>query len=162
MLIRQATFNDIPVIHQLAPRIWRNTYSKIISEEQIVFMLDKMYAEEVLKQQFEDGIQFLLAERDKEAVGFAGYALKEQENKIYSIQKLYILPSEQGRGTGKKLVHYIASLVKELGGEVLELNVNRSNPAVNFYKKLGFEIYESIDIPYYQFVLNDFVMRKKL
>jgi GNAT superfamily N-acetyltransferase len=73
-----------------------------------------------------------------------------------------VLPSEQGRGTGKELINYISASAKKLGGNTLELNVNRGNNAQNFYLKSGFSIFQTVDIPYHQFVLNDYVMRKTI
>ncbi|HEY1024482.1 MAG TPA: GNAT family N-acetyltransferase [Sphingobacteriaceae bacterium] len=160
--IRTATSTDIPVIHDLAHKIWWPSYKGIISDEQISFMLDKMYSEEALQQQMDEGIQFLVAEKESSPVGFAAYSFSGPEEYIFKLQKLYVLPSEQGKGTGKKLIEDVAGLSRSGGGKVLELNVNRGNPAFNFYKKLGFEIYQTVDIPYFGFFMNDYVMRKSL
>lgn len=162
MNIRKADHNDIPGIHKLAQEIWWPSYRNIISDEQISFMLEDMYSERALQEQMNAGIQFLIAERDDIPVAFAGYSLSETEKKVCKLHKLYVLPAEQGKGTGKKLIELIVSTAKSLGGKILELNVNRGNPAQGFYKRSGFEIHHTIDIPYHQFVLNDYVMRKTL
>jgi ribosomal protein S18 acetylase RimI-like enzyme len=39
------------------------------------------------------------------------------------------------------------------------LNVNRYNPAKDFYEKLGFKIILEEDIPIGQYWMNDYVMR---
>ncbi|MDF3077978.1 MAG: family N-acetyltransferase [Sphingobacteriaceae bacterium] len=161
MLIRPATDQDIPVISRLANEIWWPTYGSFISHEQISFMLENMYSEEALRRQMkEEGISFLMAEREGEPVAFAGFS--ETEPEVFKLHKLYILPSEQGKGTGKRLIEHVEDLARAQGGTILELNVNRANPAFGFYKKLGFRIYQTVDIPYHQFVLNDYVMRKGL
>lgn len=103
-----------------------------------------------------------MAERKDLPVGFAAFSLTEPENLVYKLQKLYVLPTEQGKGTGKMLLAEVTNLAKQAKWKVLELNVNRKNPAFNFYKKLGFEIYQTVDIPYKHFVLNDYVMRKSI
>ncbi len=162
MLIRPATHTDIPKIHRLANEIWPPTYRDVISAEQISFMLKNMYSEDALKSQMSEGVSFLIGERNAVPVAFAGFSLTEPKERIFKLQKLYILPSEQGNGLGKKLIEHVAGLVQTQGGKILELNVNRGNPAFGFYKRLGFEIYQIVDIPYYQFVLNDYVMRKEL
>jgi GNAT superfamily N-acetyltransferase len=162
MKIRQAKINDALIIHSLANEIWCTAYKDIISDEQISFMLEDMYSESVLRHQLQEGRNFLLAERDSAPVGFAEYSFISPTEKVFKLHKLYILPSEQGKGTGKEILDHITGLVRTQGGEILELNVNRGNPAVNFYKKLGFEIWKTVDIPYHNFVLNDYVMRKKI
>jgi N-acetylglutamate synthase-like GNAT family acetyltransferase len=160
MRIRKATIQDIPAISELAEIIWWPAYRDIISDEQISFMLKDMYSEDSLKEQMNLGIEFILAERENIPMAFAGFSLTEPG--IYKLHKLYVLPTEQGSGTGKKLIGYISDLARELDGKILELNVNRGNPASEFYKKVGFDIYQTVDIPYHNFILNDYIMRKDL
>jgi diamine N-acetyltransferase len=148
MVIREATASDIPLIHQLAQDIWWPTYGDLLEKDQISLMLEEIYSEKALIMQMNAGINFLLTESEGKARGFAGYSLIDTESGIYKIHKIYLLPSEQGKGTGKKLIEYITSLALNKGGKIIELNVNRSNPAFNFYKKLGFTVYQQVDIPF--------------
>jgi GNAT superfamily N-acetyltransferase len=160
--IRTANPSDIPTIGQLADESWWPAYSSFISAEQISYMLKEMYAPESLTQQFSEGITFLLAERDGLAVGFAAFSETNAQEQVFKLHKLYLLPTEQGKGTGKLLIEEVSNRAKNLGGLILELNVNRGNKAVYFYKKQGFDIHQSLDIPYHTFVLNDYIMRKAL
>ena len=162
MIIRQAEYSDITAINHLAHETWWPTYTDVIPDEQIRFMLENMYSEEALKLQIEAGITFLIAEREDKPVAFAAFCVTEPENQVFKLQKLYVLPSEQGQGTGKKLLTEVSNMAKKAHGKILELNVNRNNPAFEFYKKLGFDVYRTVDIPYEQYVLNDYVMRKAL
>ena len=162
MIIRHASELDIPAINELAEKIWWPSYRNIISDEQISFMLNDMYSAESLLKQMNSGIEFLIAERECIPLAFAGYSLTDLENQVFKLHKLYVLPTEQGRGTGKKLIGQVSSLAKAKGGKILELNVNRGNSAHHFYIKSGFDIYQTVDINYHRFVLNDYVMRKKL
>ena len=42
---------------------------------------------------------------------------------------------------------------------IIELNVNRQNNAVDFYKRLGFTILKEVDIPIGKgYFMNDYVM----
>lgn len=160
MEIVEATERDIPVIHELAEETWWPTYRPILSEEQISFMLKNMYSENALREQMNSDVKFLLVKRDSENVAFAGYSILQGPEPVLRIHKIYVLPSEQGKGTGKTLIEYLSKLARDLNIPEVELNVNRANPALGFYGKMGFNIRETIDIPYYQFVLNDYVMRK--
>lgn len=160
--IRPAKQQDIPTISRLAEEIWWPTYRDFISEEQISFMLGEMYSAASLKQQLADGVIFLLALRDDVPVGFAGFSRTDETEQVFKLHKLYVLPSEQGKGTGKALVDEVSTLAKADGGKILELNVNRGNKAQHFYKKIGFDIHQTLDIPYHSFVLNDYVMRREL
>ena len=162
MIIRQAAETDIPAISELAEKIWWPSYRNIISDEQISFMLNDMYSAESLKEQMGSGIEFLIVEKENLPVAFAGYSLTNTENQVYKLHKLYVLPTEQGRGTGRKLIEQVSSLATAKGGKILELNVNRGNPAHHFYSKIGFDIYQTVDISYHHFILNDYIMRKDL
>lgn len=162
MLIRQANTGDLPTIKLLAEEIWWTAYKGILSDEQISFMLNDIYSLAPLKARLAEGVEMILAESNSKPSGFAEYSLKNPAGKVFRIHKLYILPSEQGKGVGKALMEYITNNAKIRRGNMLELNVNRGNPALKFYEKLGFEIVESVDIPYHSFVLNDYVMQKKI
>lgn len=159
--IEKAAINDLEIIRQLAREIWWPTYKSFISEEQIAFMLDKMYSTSALKNQMEEGHVFLVLYIDNEAKGFACFS-KIGMDQVYKLQKLYLLPSQQGKGTGKLLLLIVEEKVKKLGATALVLNVNRGNKAQYFYQKLGYQITEEVDIPYFQFVLNDYMMCKIL
>ena len=160
--IRTANPTDISTIGQLAEESWWPAYSSFISAEQISYMLNEMYSPEALAQQFSQGITFLLVDRNGLAVGFAAFSETNTLEQVFKLHKLYLLPSEQGKGTGKLLIEEVGSQAKKLGGLILELNVNRGNKAVEFYKKQGFDIHQSLDIAYHTFVLNDYIMRKAL
>lgn len=159
--IKTAKISDIPVIHRLANEIWWPTYKGVISEEQITFMLDKMYSEDSLKQQFYDGNTFLILYDNGSPKGFAAFS-KTDIDKSYKLQKLYLHPNQQGKGVGKELIEFVENEVKKLGGEILILNVNRGNKARHFYEKVGYQIIEEVDIPYFDFILDDYVMSKSL
>ncbi len=159
--IEEADLTAIPTIHQLANEIWWLTYENILSKEQIAFMLAQMYAEESLKQQMEQGHIFLLLSVGEVPKGFACYS-KTITDKTYKLQKIYLHPDQQGKGTGKALLKTVESAVKALGANILSLNVNRGNKARLFYEKMGYQIIEEVDIPYFDYVMDDYVMEKKL
>ena len=159
--ITPATSEDVETIHQLAFDIWWPTYKNVISDEQIAFMLDKMYSISALQNQMEEGNVFLMLYVNELAKGFASYA-KTAIDKTYKLQKLYVHTDQQGKGTGKLLIIEVEKQVEKLGGNTLILNVNRGNKAKDFYKKVGYQILEELDIPYFHFILNDYVMGKKL
>ena len=48
------------------------------------------------------------------------------------------------------------------GCHTLNLNVNRHNPAFNFYKSAGFAVVQEEDIPIGPYFMNDYVLQKPL
>lgn len=161
--IREATVKDVETIKQLAHEVWWPTYSPILEDEQIDFMLADRYSSETLARQIANCEQtFLLLTDDEKPLAFAAYSPDEKDPEIYRLHKLYCLPATKGKGVGKALLNAVFDRVKSVGKKVLELNVHRQNPALGFYQKMGFVIAYEVDIPFDKYVLNDYVMRKEL
>ena len=162
--IKKAGIESIPAIQELAQITWDNTYTAIISEAQIKYMLDLFYSNDSLMQQMQNGHQFIIAGEEGMPMGFASFSQKEEGNTaVYRLHKVYISPYRQEKGVGKTLLNFIVDEIKEMGALNLELNVNRINKAIGFYKKLGFIITreEDIDIGNGYF-MNDYVMNLSL
>jgi ribosomal protein S18 acetylase RimI-like enzyme len=160
--IRLASHDDIASIREMARRIWIPSYSSIISPEQIEYMLDLMYSEKSLTHQLEVELcAFYILSEGNIDLGFASVSSKTPE--LFRLNKLYVDTTFHGRGLGKNLLKCIESHVRDAKGEILELNVNKNNPAVKFYLTQGFEVFreEIIDIGN-GFVMDDYVMRKDI
>jgi len=163
ILLRKAKEEDLPIITDLAERIWPDTYGAYLSSEQLRYMLDLMYNQGELLSQLQKGHIFLLAEEEDKEVGFASFSVIDPENKGYKLHKIYVLPSMHGKGVGKILMNEVVSLVRREGGKTLQLNVNRNNKAKDFYEKAGFKIKETVDLDIGNgFLMNDYVMELSL
>lgn len=156
--ISKAGLQDIPAIQQIAHTTWPVTFGSILSPEQIRYMLDMMYSTSSLIQQIsERGHVFLIASIDSLPAGFAGYELTGTTCKLH---KIYILPQMQGRKIGQALIASVTDIARENGAEKISLNVNRYNPAVGFYEKIGFYKAGEEDIDIGQgYFMNDFIMQ---
>jgi GNAT superfamily N-acetyltransferase len=171
MKITQATKIQLPIIAELAYKIWPSAYGEILSKEQLTYMLEKFYNLEALTEQLDIRNHiFLLIEEDNKFVGFASYELNildknldQAQIKKTKIHKIYVLPETQGKGFGIQLLNEIENKSKEAQNNILFLNVNRFNKSQNFYKKLGFEIAYNEDIEIGNgYLMEDFVMEKSI
>ena len=163
MTLRPATPADAPIIHELAHRIWPPTFKDILSEEQIVYMLDFMYSVPALKKQLREGIEFLIAEDGTGPVGYLGYEAPYRGTSRLKIHKIYLLPHVQGRGYGRILMTAAETAARNRGISVLTLNVNRYNTATGFYQKMGYEIVGEEDIDIGQgYLMEDYILEKNL
>ena len=157
--------SHIPVIQQLAYSTWENTYQEHHSKEQIDYMLHLFYDTDALIKQMDENQQFILAVENEQPLGFASFAVYDKkEPTVFRLHKIYINPQHQGKQIGNKLIEFVVNTIRNKNASALLLNVYRNNSiAVNFYKKNGFEIIESLDkyigSGYY---MNDYVMRKNL
>ena len=164
MKIIKASIDDISIIKNLAETIWPICYKDIISTEQINYMLGLMYSNASLKEQIEKGHQFIIAYDFEIPIGFASFSQKSEiESSIFRLHKIYVLPNSPIKGVGGYLLMYVCNAIKMIGGTELELNVNKHNSAIAFYKKKNFRIIkeELIDIGE-GYVMDDYVMRCKL
>jgi RsiW-degrading membrane proteinase PrsW (M82 family)/ribosomal protein S18 acetylase RimI-like enzyme len=161
LTIRHVSEKDISLIRFLAQQIWPKTYAAIISQKQIDYMMRMMYSEKAIQKQMQEDHQFIIVYNAGIPVGFAAYG--ELGPGIYKLHKIYVLPSQQGKGTGKFVIEQVINDVRPKGATVLRLNVNRYNKAKLFYEKLGFVVMntEDIDIGGGYF-MNDYIMEKGL
>ena len=160
--IRNATVNDIDLIRELTFKVWPQTYSSSISKEQIDYMLEMMYSKKSLADQIAEGSKFIIVQDNNKPVGFASY--KQVESAIYKLDKIYILKTQQGKGTGKFVIEYILQQIKNEGASSLQLQVNRHNKnAKSFYEKNGFSVIQEADFEIGNgYFMNDYVMEKKI
>jgi GNAT superfamily N-acetyltransferase len=158
IIIRLATLENRAFIRSVSDRTWPSTYGHIISQEQIDFMLDWMYSDESLAAQFAKGHQFYIANLNGEAIGFCSVSAEEDQS--HKLNKLYVLPSAQGTGSGKALLNKAIEVAKAAGSTSLVLQVNKHNNAYTFYLKNGFikEKEFKFDIGN-GFYMDDYVMR---
>ena len=123
-------------------------------------MLNLMYSEKALQEQMQHNHEFIVAYDGVEPIGFASYSLIEPA--VFKLHKIYVLPSQQGRGTGRFIIDHLIKLMKQKGANSLQLNVNRQNNAKDFYEKLGFVVIKEEDIDIGSgYFMNDYVMEKK-
>ncbi|NSL88025.1 GNAT family N-acetyltransferase [Chitinophaga solisilvae] len=161
--IKSTTVADIPVIQQLADKIWRPTYKNILTPEQTDYMVDMMYGTAALTKQINElQHKYIVLQDDKKPIGFASYSPTETEG-VYKLHKIYLSLDYQGKGVGKFLLDTVIRQVKNLGATSLELDVNRYNKARFFYEKQGFTVYGEKDTEIGNgFLMEDYLMRKTL
>jgi ribosomal protein S18 acetylase RimI-like enzyme len=158
--IRDAVTGDERIIHDLAWATWWKAYGDIISDEQIRYMLELLYNEETLRRLIDQREQqFVLLCAGDRPEGFAAYAARPEDPTVYKLHKLYVHPDCQGKGYGRRLLDEITSRLVAQKVSVLDLNVNRENPAFEFYRSLGFTVLRQEDIPMGTYWMNDYVMR---
>ena len=104
----------------------------------------------VLSIHEEDENQILVAEVDCEVVGFTIYRSQmstplEANIRCATVNDLYVRPDVRRRGIAIELMKRAFEHVKSKGATHVRLNVIKSNfPALNLYRKLGFEDYSII------------------
>lgn len=162
--ITKASVGDIPLINELASKIWEPTYGNILSADQLQYMFIMMYAPDNLRKQMEEmHHEFFIIYKDSVPAGYL--SIEKTEGKLFEFQKVYSLPELHGSGIGRFIieqgVEYLRGICKP--PFIVELNVNRQNPAVGFYKHMGFKEHKTRDFHigngYY---MNDYILRMEI
>lgn len=159
MKIEKVTISDISRVQKIAHETWPETFKKILSKEQIDYMLKWMYDFDQLKKQINDGYLFYLLTKNQEDCGFIGIELNYPSRGILKIHKLYIRPVYQGIGIGKKLVDKAKEIALQNEIKRISLNVNRFNASLDFYRKMGFDCIKEEDIDIGNgYLMEDYVL----
>jgi len=159
MQLKLLSSGELKIVQDLAHAIWPETFQEILTPMQIAFMLEWMYNLETLQKQANEGHQFYLLSNKEKAIGFIGIQPFHPRKNELKIHKIYVLPSEQGTGAGKKLLFSAKEIALKNGIEKLVLNVNRFNKAVTFYQHLGFQVDREENISIGNgFWMEDYVM----
>jgi GNAT superfamily N-acetyltransferase len=121
-------------------------------------MLDWMYNDASLAEQFAKGHQFYIASLDGAEIGFC--SVSKEEGIAHKLNKLYVLPTAQGTGSGKALLNKAIEVAKAEGSSSLFLQVNKHNNAYTFYLKNGFTKEKEFKFDIGNgFFMDDYVMR---
>ncbi|MES2748678.1 MAG: GNAT family N-acetyltransferase [Bacteroidota bacterium] len=154
---------QLAIVRDLAYKIWPPTFEKILSTEQIDYMLNMMYSMASLEEQLQSNRVFLLAEEGNGFIGFASYEVNFDNSNKTKIHKLYVLPETQGKGVGRQLIDFITDIALKNQDTILHLTVNKYNKATDFYLKNGFEVTEEVVFDIGNgYVMDDYIMEKKL
>jgi diamine N-acetyltransferase len=151
---------EIPAIQDIAERTWWPTYSKILSKEEIRYMIDALYSTETISETILSGTQrYVLLTDNSGFQGFASFGRRKENQQVAKLHKIYILPENQGNGYGRLLIEEVKRRLVNESVRILDLNVNRFNKAKEFYEKMGFSVLREEDVPIGPYWMNDFVMR---
>ena len=165
-MIRIASAEDIASIQSLAKTAFRKTYARILSPAQMEYMMDMMYSRGSLEKQMTAEDNRFFIEDGRGYVSFRPDGRTEDGRPRFHLEKLYVVPEYQKTGLGRKLFETVvreAGLLAAGEGYRIELNVNRENPAVNFYEHIGMYKDRQGDFPIGEgFYMNDYIMAMDL
>jgi GNAT superfamily N-acetyltransferase len=162
LVTRPATADDIPLLRDLAERIWRVAYAEIIPPEQIDFMLGWMYSPEQIARELSEGGAWELALVDGQPAGF--FSISFADSPRAKLQRLYLLPERQGTGLGQALLNRVHALAATREATEVFLQVNKQNArAIRAYQRSGYVVTRAatFDIGH-GYVMDDFIMQRDL
>ena len=148
MIIKKSKKSDIEDIIRLADQL-RKTEAPLDKTKNIKedSYLSDVYREKELKYISSRKKIFLVAEIDKKIIGYVNGYIVENSDVYYRdpvayLDCLCVDKVSRKQGVGKELIDEFSSIVKKKGAKYVKLNAFENNtPAVNLYKKEGFEEY---------------------
>ena len=84
----------------------------------------------------------------------------DEDVMVFHLHKLYVMPSMHGKGIGRLLFNQAQEHVSNrFVSSRIELNVNRMNAAVQFYRHIGMRVLREGDFHIGEgFYMNDYIM----
>ncbi len=142
MQIREATAADIREIAEVHVASWRSTYAGIISDDFLAALsVDK--SEQQWRAQFTNPhtqTALFVAADETGIIGFACGGPERDGHPVYKgeLYAIYILNTQQGRGTGRRLIQAVAGhLVKDGITTMLIWALAQNSLARGFYERMG-------------------------
>ena len=87
------------------------------------------------------GRVWLICDQD-EAIGYMVMAFDyslEYRGKGAWVDELFVAPAYRGRGVGTEALRFFEEAARDLGASVIHLEVNHGNPALELYRRMGFQ-----------------------
>ena len=160
---RKAGIDDIPLIIDLAKEIWLPAFSPYFTEKELSSLFQGMYnSEKIIKDILNPNYEFYIVENSQQLR--VGYFATYRHPDFLKLDKIYVAPNLKGHGIGKWMYAEILQQAKLNHFQKIVLNVNRRNqPAIAFYKNLGFIIVKEEDIPGPNgFIYDDYIMEVEI
>ena len=100
---------------------------------------DEFWKPSILESELKsENSQYIVIKENGNILGFAGILITPVDTEITNI---VTKKTERKRGIGKLLLDKLIEMSKEIGTSSISLEVNEINePAINLYKKAGFEV----------------------
>ncbi len=138
---RKATAEDAPLLAATRQKAWAATYRGIYPDDVIDNFDYAWHTAREEKNLRDPSIHTYLIMDGKNCGGYFTFFIKDRPIwRDYRVRlfSLYLLPSLQGRGLGRKILESVKSECRSLGISKLYLSCNPQNtPAMSFYRHMG-------------------------
>lgn len=159
-LIPLSTAAQLTDVARMAREIWNEYYVPIIGQAQVDYMVAKFQTADAMQAQIDSGYEYFQIASGADIIGYAAMRYDAPESRVF-ISKLYLLAAHRKSGAGRKTLELIEAIARERGASHVWLTVNKGNPSVRAYERLGFTIAEAIVMDIGGgYVMDDYRMEK--
>jgi ribosomal protein S18 acetylase RimI-like enzyme len=141
--VRPWTAGDLEAVRRILWETWKDAYLPFIPREDLEGYFTEHYSAEKLRDMLNDpDVGGYLAMVHGLPAAMEKTYFNRTEDRLY-VHQLYVLPTAQGLGIGRRLMGVAAERARSLGFDKVWLGVMVKNEsAVSWYKALGFTVTE--------------------
>lgn len=178
--IRKVQENELEELIQLAQSSFVDTYAIYNTEEDMEKYLRENFTVDIFKENIRNGKIFFVVVSENEIQGYVqlsddkapesldfdtstSLSNRKLNQRVIEIERLYVAKKHHGKKIGSKLIDITIQFANENQYSILWLGVWKNNiNAIEFYKKLGFEIFGEHHFILGNDVQDDWLMKKEL
>lgn len=161
MFYREINPNDqeaVSELSKLASSILREYYDPLLGTEQNTYMINKFQSVPGILAHMARGAVYVVVQVENETIGF--YAYEIHEDALY-LSKFYFTHKSRSRGYARPVIQELDRIARQYHLPVCRLNVNKYNPSIRAYERLGFSIVKSeVNDIGQGYVMDDYVMER--
>lgn len=132
--VRPATPGDVDGIVAVGHATWPPTYTDLAGADYVRRGLAQWWSVDHIAQAVADGLAIVAVDGSR-VVGVTTYSL---DGDVVDVWKLYVLPSQQGSGTGRALLRAVAEGPGADAAAIRLAHLAGNAPARAFYERQGF------------------------
>jgi diamine N-acetyltransferase len=138
------TPEQVNALCNMARVIWNEAYARMLSREQLDYMLELFFTPGVIEKQItQEAYDYRFVLTNGISVGFFGVCPRLEGNSLF-LSKIYLLKEHRGQGLFEASMDRIVDIARRYGLPAIRLHVNKNNHrAINAYIRFGFQITES-------------------
>lgn len=141
-MIRPMEYTDIMHVQRIARETRSKTINGIIPVKIQTDFINRSYSEAMVLKRMEK-THMVVAESEGIPIGFACFTMKDEDGDS-ELTEMYILPSHQHNGYGKKIFQYMLSILQD--AQQLFVYIDANNwLGRTFYEMQGFILLDLLD-----------------
>jgi GNAT superfamily N-acetyltransferase len=161
-LLLVCTATQIAEVARMAREVWNEHYVPLIGQAQVDYMVAKFQSPEAMQTQIDAGYEYFQIQHSGESIGYAAIRHDVAEARVF-LSKLYVLAAHRKFGAGRQTLELLERMARERGATHLWLTVNKGNPSVRAYERLGFKIVDAMVMDIGGgYVMDDYKMEKEV
>ena len=156
VILRKATIDDLEFVNKISFKIMDSVVAIAWNGR---FRWESWFHD--MEEAILDDIHmFFIIQAEEEDVG---YLWMNEEHSLLWITAIVLEEEWQRKGIGNQIIQKLIKSCKDTGKEAIELGVQQNNKAaINFYKEMGFEKYDSIRYAHTNLMRLQLSKRKRL